>query len=294
MEFAWSLVSGGGGGCLKFWTVLCILVTAAHRLALLGFCLKAPNAIFVSLFPAQYRQSQCESLTVVRYEESNGDLWHRISGNETETENLIKNLTVSHDTEQGLPQTSPEITDILTSDSKGDLFGKSQGVSRVLLYKVQNEEDGWYILNQNHIHHHSDYGYQSYYYYCGDVTMFLNTTWVPVLTWLTVNIIPILLLVILSNVPNLNIFLKLPDIIPLSLLSHFIIGTVKEDQEAPNSQTVQKRKYGVSKLLSALNILLSGVSTIVTLYLCFGQRFGAGDGAFLRWIIPLFVLVPIG
>ena len=177
---------------------------------------------------------------------------------------------------------------------------------------MQNEEDGWYILNQNRIHHHSDYGYQSYYYYCGDVTMFLNTTWVPVLTWLTVNIIPILLLVILSNVTNLNIFLKLPDIIPLALLSHFIIWTVKEDQEAANSQTVQKRKYGVSKLLSALNILISGVSTVVTLYLCFGPRFGAGDGAFLRlavyilfilsfdiaiiyrWIIPLFVLVPIG
>ena len=70
---------------------------------------------------------------------------------------------------------------------------------RLFLYKVQNEEDGWYIVNQNRIHHHSDYGYQSYYYYCGDVTMFLNTTWVPVLTWLTVNIFPILLLVILSN-----------------------------------------------------------------------------------------------
>ena len=153
---------------------------------------------------------------------------------------------------------------------------------RLFLYKVQNEEDGWYIVNQNRIHHHSDYGYQSYYYYCGDVTMFLNTTWVPVLTWLTVNIFPILLLVILSNVTNLNIFLKLPDIIPLSLLSHFIIGIVKEDQEASNSQTVQKRKYGVSKLSSALNILISGVSTVVTLYLCFGPRFGAGDGAFLR------------
>ena len=55
MKFACSLVTGGGGGCLKFWTVLGILVTAAHRLALLGFCLKAPNGIFVSLFPAQYR-----------------------------------------------------------------------------------------------------------------------------------------------------------------------------------------------------------------------------------------------
>ena len=55
MKFACSLVIGGGGGCLKFWTVLCILITAAHRLALLGFCLKSPNAIFVSLFPAQYR-----------------------------------------------------------------------------------------------------------------------------------------------------------------------------------------------------------------------------------------------
>ena len=68
----------------------------------------------------------------MRYEESNGDLWHRIPKNETETENLIKNLTASHDTEQGLPQTSPELTDILTSDFKGDLFGKSQGVSRFL------------------------------------------------------------------------------------------------------------------------------------------------------------------
>ena len=60
---------------------------------------------------------------------------------------------------------------------------------------------------------HNDEGYQSYYYYWGDVTMFLNTTWIPALAWLTLNIIPILLLVILSNVTNLDIFLKLPDII---------------------------------------------------------------------------------
>ena len=55
MNFAFSLVFGDGGGCLKFWTGLSILVTTALRLALLGFCLLAPNAIFVSLFPAQYR-----------------------------------------------------------------------------------------------------------------------------------------------------------------------------------------------------------------------------------------------
>ena len=113
---------------------------------------------------------------------------------------------------------------------------------RVVLYKVKNLEDGWYIIKQNHIHSHSDNGYQSYYYYCGDVTMFLNTTWVPALAWLALNILPILLLVILSNVTNLNIFLKLLDIIPLALLSHFIIWTVKENQEAPSNQTAQKRK----------------------------------------------------
>ena len=32
-----NVVGGGGGGCLKFWTVLAILSTAAHRLALLTF-----------------------------------------------------------------------------------------------------------------------------------------------------------------------------------------------------------------------------------------------------------------
>ena len=146
------------------------------------------------------------------------------------------------------------------------------------------QELGWYIVKQNHMYSHNDDGYQSYYYYCGDVTMFLNTTWVPALAWLTLNILPILLLAILSNVTNLNIFLKLPDIIPLALLSHFIIWTVKENQEAPNSQTAQKlRKYGLSKLSSALNILITGVSTVVTLYLCLGPRFGPGDGAFLRF-----------
>ena len=134
------------------------------------------------------------------------------------------------------------------------------------------------------MHSHNDDGYQSYYYYCGDVTMFLNTTWVPLQAWLALNILPILLLVILSNVTNLNIFLKLPDIIPLALLSHFIIWTENENQEAPSSQTAQKiTKYGLSKLLSALNILITGVSTVVTLYLCFGPRFGPGDGAFLRF-----------
>ena len=55
MSFALALVLGKGGLCLKFWTGLSILVTAALRLGLLGFCLSAPNAIFVSLFPTQYR-----------------------------------------------------------------------------------------------------------------------------------------------------------------------------------------------------------------------------------------------
>ena len=157
---------------------------------------------------------------------------------------------------------------------------------------TRQQERGWYIVKQNHMTSHNDDGYQSYYYYCGDVTRFLNTTWIPVLAWLTLNIIPILFLVILSNVTHLNIFLKLPDIIPIALLSHFIIWTVEENQDAPNSQTAQRlRKYGVSKLLSALSILISGVSTFVTLYLCFGPRFGPGDGAFLRFLNMIYFAI---
>ena len=66
----------------------------------------------------------------MRYEGSNGDLWHRISKNETE--NLIKNPTASHehDTEQVLSQTSQQI---LTSDFKGDLFSKSQEALRFFI-----------------------------------------------------------------------------------------------------------------------------------------------------------------
>jgi len=85
MNFAFSLVVGEGGGCLRFWTGLSILVTTALRLALLGFCLHAPNAIFVTLNSAKYRQSECETLTVVTHEGSNGGLWHRISQNKSET-----------------------------------------------------------------------------------------------------------------------------------------------------------------------------------------------------------------
>ena len=151
---------------------------------------------------------------------------------------------------------------------------------------MHNQADGWYVLQQNEVvNHHSDYGYQSYYYYCEDITSFLNTTWIPVLAWLTVNIIPLLLLVILSNVTNLKTFLDLPDIVLLSLLSHFNVGvTVKENHDDPNSLSDQTRKFGLSKLMSALNILITGVSTIVTLHLCYGPRFGHGDGAFLRYV----------
>ena len=151
---------------------------------------------------------------------------------------------------------------------------------------MHNQVDGWYILQQNQVvNHHSDYGYQSYYYYCEDVTSFLNTTWIPVLAWLTVNILPLLLLVFLSNVTNLKIFLELPDIVLLALLSHFNVGvTVKENHDDPNSLSDQTRKYCLSKLMSALNILLTGVATIVTLHLCYGPRFGPGDGAFLRYV----------
>ena len=157
---------------------------------------------------------------------------------------------------------------------------------RILLYKVHNQADGWYILQQNEVvSHHSDYGYQSYYYYCEDVTSFLNTTWIPVLAWLTVNIVPLLLLVFLSNVTNLKIFLDLPDSVLLALLSHFNVGvTVKENHDDPNRLSDQTRKYGLSKLMSALNILITGVSTIVTLHLCYGPRFGPGDGAFLKYV----------
>ena len=147
------------------------------------------------------------------------------------------------------------------------------------------QADGWYIDQQNQVvNHYSDYGYQSYYYYCEDVTSFLNTTWIPVLAWLTVNIVPLLLLVFLSNVTNLKIFLELNDIVLLALLSHFNVGIIKENHDDPNSLSDQTRKYGLSKLLSALNILITGVSTIVTLHLCYGPRFGPGDGAFLKYV----------
>ena len=142
-------------------------------------------------------------------------------------------------------------------DFQGILYQKQLNIMywcfyRILLYKVHNEVEGWYVLHQNYVSFHSDYGYQSYYYYCGDFTSFLNTTWIPALAWLTANILPLLLLVILSNITNLKIFLDLPDIVLLAFFSHFNISIMaKENQEGRQTARSDENICSIKTLVSS-------------------------------------------
>ena len=135
-----------------------------------------------------------------------------------------------------------------------------------------------------HLHSYDQDGYLMYYYYCGDVSLYLNTVWVPVMAWIVVNILlPILLS---SSVLLLTIKSKCaliscthPGMMVSDIFSHLHVG--------PVSYCKSNSGYlCLSKTFFKLNILLSLLGMCLHLHMITTQ-FGPGDTSAVQVIIPI-------
>ena len=135
-----------------------------------------------------------------------------------------------------------------------------------------------------------DRGYFQYYYYCGDMSGYLNTTWVPVMTWLLVNILPGIILSIIVLMFTLKTRCVLtsctyPGIIFTGMFSHLHIGPVRWSKS--NSGCLS-----FSPTISFINILLTFLGLCLHFHLTIAG-FGAGDSSQLRFVLPFCVCIPI-
>ena len=101
--------------------------------------------------------------------------------------------------------------------------------------------------------------------YCGDMSAFLNTIWVPVLTWFLINIFPNLILSVIALLFTLRsrcvrACYTEPWMILCSVFSHFHVGPV----------SLSRTKSGYitrSIYLTHINILLTFLAMCYSIYL---------------------------
>ena len=104
-----------------------------------------------------------------------------------------------------------------------------------------------------------------YYSYCGDMSAFLNSIWVPVLTWFLINIFPNLILSVIALLFTLRskcvrACCTEPWMILCSVFSHFHVGPV----------SLSKTKSGYitrSIYLTHINILFTFLAMCFSIYL---------------------------
>ena len=111
--------------------------------------------------------------------------------------------------------------------------------------------------------------FHNFYYYCGDLSGFLNTTWIPLLTWFIVNIFPSIFLSIITLLFTLRSrFVEAcctnPGIILAPVISHFHVG--------PISFSMIKSGYITCSIsLTLINILLTFLALCFSSYLVFAD-----------------------
>ena len=107
--------------------------------------------------------------------------------------------------------------------------------------------------------------YYKYFYYCGDVSKYLNNTRVPILAWILVNILPLILFSIINLLLTLRSGCLLtactsPVLLLSGIFSHLHVGHVRYNMK--NSGYVC-----LSKTLSVLNIFITLFGMCLHLYL---------------------------
>jgi len=256
------------------------IITTALRIILLVFLLNGSNSIIVQLLHNPIISGTCEILTVVTSAEG----FSSYQASRLEPETFFRNIS--------------EIEGYLMEGrvrEKGSLYYKYTGSgnessNQEYLFGV---EKSWLTFRtdddgvRGDIHSFDDDGYRKYYYYCGDMSGILNTSWIPVLAWIVVNIFPVIFLAICVLLFTLRSNFVVtcftnPGLILASVFSHFHVGPV----------TFSKNYITRSLSLTFLNIFLTFLGMCLTIHLV-TAAFGPGDGAHLRYVITILVPVPI-
>merc|ERR1712025_1511238 len=118
---------------------------------------------------------------------------------------------------------------------------------------------GWFSFNTytnkspHHVYSYDENGYRKYYYYCEDVTSYLNTEWIPVICWFFVNILPHILLSL-----SVLSFKCEGGFTPIYLTNPLLIfcGAFSHLQFGPLSYRKTSGYLCFSKTFSYINILL--------------------------------------
>ena len=264
------------------------LVTTTHRVALLLISLKlGGNSTFVRLSGNVgghiYPNVICETITVVK----SSDSYSTYYKSEYPVD-MFLNITlhsIYHGGYNG--QGGVYYRDKKPSSSEPEFINQT--------YLVGHDSN-WYtfitISNTSglHLESYDDHGYYKYFYYCGDVSPYLNNIRVPILAWLLVNILPL----ILFSIINLLLTLRSgclatsctnPVLFLSGILSHLHVGPVTYNMK--NSGYVC-----LSKTLSILNLFITLFGMCLHLYLITVQ-FGPGDSSNLQVNKSIMICVSI-
>ena len=133
-------------------------------------------------------------------------------------------------------------------------------------------------------------GYQQMYFYCEDVTAYLNTDWIPVLMWFLLNILPqmllsLIIMIITSKSKCFSVCCRNPVFILSGIFSHIQVGPVSYSKNTSGN-------ICLSKIFSSLNILLTFIGMVGHIFLI-TVPFGAGDSSNVGIIMKIVIILPI-
>lgn len=283
--------SSSVSSCRALLGIFSAIITSLFRVVLLLFCLYyGKNSIFVSMnTPPEITATQnCETITIV----TGSNSYSTLKKSKFNPEQFLTNVDPK---DRGLQE-----LEYAGYSGGGSLYYENQKAENTSEFVNQTYLLGygqlWFKFNTVsnttpiHLYSYDGNGYQKYYYYCGDVSAFLNTTWVPVVVWLLVNIVPPVLLsiaVLLFTLRSRCVLTSItnPGMIFSAIFSHFHIGPVIWSKSNPGY-------LSLSPAISFLNIILTFMGLCLNLHLT-TAGFGAGDGIALYVVIPIIVCVPI-
>jgi hypothetical protein len=266
--------------CHAILGILAVLTTTLFRIVLLliGLSTLGGNSTFVRLSPPEdiSVDESCEIITVVESSETFTQ-WSR-SKYEVRGFNFPSE-DYSNYNREGSAYSKDTDQDDLEVPYQEYLVGHTYNW---FSYKSK--------MGMTPLHSYDESGYYIYYFYCGDVSQYLNTTWIPVIAWFLVNILPHILLSILILIFTLKE--KCPAVSCRNLVfllsgifSHIHVGPVS----CSNNHSGNLR---LSKIFSSLNILLTFIGMCIHLYLN-TVAFGAGDSSATQQMMPISTCVPL-
>ena len=224
--------------------ILSALLTTMFRISLLGSSLYlGGNSIVVRLFPPAYipGNTTCPAITIL-----------------SSSTTFLTYQQAGQDLEQVMTQLSMQDKHMVETIaySGGELYYEEEGERYLAGYG-----ESWVTVYNNSVVIQPSY----YYYYCQDISYYLNTVWLPVMSWVVVTILPLIFLSIIV----LLIVLKTrcikttcfnPGLVFSSVFSHLQVGPVHYCH----------RNFGylcLSKHFSNLNIFISFISLVIHLHL---------------------------